>query len=594
MTGPVLTGHFRTWWDPWGFIVCPASFEGDLFAHRLNFAGEIPVGPLAGATVRFRHGTDTRGRPQAIEVSVVSMDSDSTAKTETGQNSLGLSTISAPGGKGSSKSQGGERPSGNTFKAENLQSLVDKRLRGEVRSWKGDWGFIICPSKFEGDLFCHRRNLQLNTPVVAGKPVSFTVTLDGMNRPEAATVSEPEPSPEDFVGGEILEGRMRSWRKDWGFIIAPEHFEGDLFCYLQSLPLAYTRSAPGEVEKMVVNKTVQFQVTTDNKGRPCASNVIVKDDVDNSSPQDDVEEGDVDVMSTKDADWPNILTSEVLHGTMRTWRDPWGFISCPERFPCDLFVHGKHFAQASREIHAGDAVSFQICLDSRGRPHAFNVVLETDESTPTTTHITSEDNTTNNNVQQESATSQNDFGRLDPARFIDLIGKPLVGTVRSWKSPWGFITSPEHFYGDLFVHTENLPEGASSLTPGSTVSFQVSYDRKGRAVAVKVAGAGSVKDWVGNQQTLQGFLRSWKDHWGFIASPANFPGDLFCHMQSFNPPLSAEQLGSGVNVLFSVDTDKKGRCVAANARLDVGTLGATAGKRAGAPPDNHSKRAKHS
>merc|ERR1719422_239002 len=70
----LLQGTLRSWRDPWGFIVCPEAFEGDLFAHRDSFTEPPPAGNLAGVTVQFTREHDSRGRMHANNVHLLSFE----------------------------------------------------------------------------------------------------------------------------------------------------------------------------------------------------------------------------------------------------------------------------------------------------------------------------------------------------------------------------------------------------------------------------------------------------------------------------------------------------------------------------------------
>merc|ERR1711974_373772 len=72
---------------------------------------------------------------------------------------------------------------------------------------------------------------------------------------------------DDLVdSGAVIYGFVRNWKADWGFIVAPEAFEGDLFCHVDCL-------APGITPEMVDKSEVQFSVGKDRKGRPLAQDV---------------------------------------------------------------------------------------------------------------------------------------------------------------------------------------------------------------------------------------------------------------------------------------------------------------------------------
>merc|ERR1712039_673876 len=64
----------------------------------------------------------------------------------------------------------------------------------------------------------------------------------------------------------------------------------------------------------------------------------------------------------------------------------------------------------------------------------------------------------------------------DHEAFERLSGLPCEGQVRTWKEPWGFITS-HLFQGDLFAHKEQVAD-RQDLEAGQAVSFFIGRDEK--------------------------------------------------------------------------------------------------------------------
>lgn len=587
-----LRGTFRSWKEPWGFIISPGSFQGDLFGHRDEFVTAAPQGDLTGQAVEFEREVDSKGRHHAARISLLGANGQPMAPSLAGvapamATPSGAGLALSPSGPSSAKGKGRKptqvsnglggkgpvtaailaghlSPAGAAYAAESLglppaagsgkggvranaqqmATLVGTRMRGEIRTWKKEWGFIICPAKFNGDLFCHRENLQFSDDPAPGKEVSFTVSIDQKGRCAAADVSEPTASPEDFIGQGAVVGQIRSWKKEWGFVTSPS-FEGDLFCHTDSFETPIENEA---LEEMI-GAAVNFEVTTDKRARPRATKVNI---VGAPVPGKGLRTQGLTTEKTQE-----IYESEPMVGMIRSWRDPWGFIVCPEKFEGDLFVHRDSFTDVvpPEQDLAGAQVQFRRGEGKRGRPHAEDVRILGD--LPEHGAVPG----LNGDVIGSAEASQH------TAKFSRVMGQRIEGKVRSWKNEWGFVVAPEHFEGDLFVHRDNLPEGGESLAVGARVSFEVAVDPKGRATASAVQGTMLPKEWAASGETLQGVIRSWKEPWGFVISPGNYSGDLFFHLERFQPPMRPEQIQTGMHVTFIVDTDKQGRVSCFNMRI---------------------------
>merc|ERR1712137_468271 len=415
---------------------------------------------------------------------------------------------------------------------------------------------IVSP-KFEGDLFVHRQNVLLSTEPVAGKRVSFLVSVDERGRCTAINVTESVPMPEDYVGHGSLTGHIRSWRNEWGFIVAPDFFEGDIFCHQDNIQCESEMRTAGYLEQFAVRSAVTFEVSLDRKGRACAEKVVLSKANRSVSMLEPVEGRTNQTLATlqigpsqNEVGMISSNSDEVLTGTLRSWRNQWGFIICPDRFDGDLFIHKDNILQGIPVPSlVGHPVQFQIGQDSRGRPHASQArLLGQPEVPPQITAVTAP-------TKESSSTTQT-------MKFTQVLGKEITGTVRSWKQDWGFIISPEHFEGDLFVHKENLSNGLEYLTPNVRVGFQVGIDSQGRPTALTCKCLCEAKDWCGSGIMLTGRLRSWRDPWGFIISPGSFNGDLFFRKENFSPAFLLDQFCAGMEVAFRIELDRQGRCTA--------------------------------
>jgi cold shock CspA family protein len=430
----------------------------------------------------------------------------------------------------------------NKASSADLQRLVGTPLRGEIRSWKGDWGFVICPAKFHGDVFVHKDNLQLVDTPVAGQKVSFTIGSDQRGRMTAVEVTEPNASPEDFLGSDALDGQVRSWKKEWGFIVS-DNFDGDLFCHQDGLHLEVLEQLGDNLEKEAPGRIVTFEVGMDKRGRICAQKVVFGE----VAPVGSVVTSRAKEKALALPPDIDIDPDEELYGTLRSWKEPWGFIVCPERFEGDLFAHRDAFVEAPppRADVAGADVAFRRTLDRKGRPGASQVRFLEPHSIQ---------------VPEDPT-----IGAATPSASVDENSPHIPGIVRSWKGDWGFIIAPEHLEGDVFAHKDHISGGHCSLAADAAVTFQVGADEKGRQTAVNIQSTNRAEDWLDVPTRLRGSFRSWKQEWGFIVS-GSFTGDLFTHMDNFGRSMSMEHARTGVEVAFYVKQDMKGRPTA----VDVG------------------------
>mmetsp|Transcript_48411 Transcript_48411/g.144584 ORF Transcript_48411/g.144584 Transcript_48411/m.144584 type:complete len:592 (-) Transcript_48411:49-1824(-) len=570
MDGSPVLGLLRSWRDPWGFIVCPGAFEGDLFAHRENFVSGVPAGDLTGASVQFRRAIDGKGRPHAAEILVLQLADPSTIAAQAGIQPGEVRRASG------APAQGVQAQPATRASAEKLAAFAGQRLRGKIRSWKEAWGFVTCP-KFEGDLFVHKQNLRFDGEPVAGKPVSFAIAVDKQNRVAATEVTEPTPGAEDFEGAGPLSGRIRSWKNEWGFIVAPDHFEGDLFCHQEHVHLDVKPNNALEMAQALVNRTVSFEVMVDAKGRSHAAKVFPLEPI-------TVIMGGATPMLMPNSTMgvaggcagPSVPSQildngEVLTGMLRSWKEAWGFIVAPDRFEGDLFVHKEAFVgEIPGPSSVGRPVQFQRATDQRGRTHAAQVsfigAAPAAIMAPQMALVQADPFT--GRIEGVPATAVAQALPVQTTNKYDhCMGITLTGSCRSWKGEWGFVVS-ESFEGDLFAHKMNIQNGAEWLTPGVALSFEVAGDSRGRATAQNIRVLSEAKDWAGSGVQLQGTVRSYREPWGFLVSPGSFVSDLFFHVEHVSAALRP-MLQGGMEVAFRVEQDPKGRCTGTDIQIST-------------------------
>lgn len=411
--GERLTGIVRSWRRDWGFIRSEQHFEGDLFCHQEQLEpadsflrGEVDISQLVvNNMVSFEVMVDQKGRAHAAKVRLIDqVTGGDHAMSPQLPRSMNAGSGLMPSQHSVPSVVGGEMLAGHSQKAqvfgrtpekkepgvtalngnntERFQHIIGQMVVGSVRSWKGEWGFVVAPEAYEGDLFCHKGNLQNGLDSLqVGAKVQYEVNIDPRGRASAFNViciDEPEdwaisgeqlqgqsladdPLPEkqepaaaltgnnaerfQHILGQPIVGSVRSWKGEWGFLVAPEAYEGDLFCHRGNLN--------NGAEILAVGARVTFEVNTDPRGRATALNVTCL-----SEPQD----------------WA--ASGVQLQGQIRSFREPWGFLVAPGAFVGDLFFHIEHMDPGLRHlVQTGLQVSFTIEVDKTGRHTAMNIQL---------------------------------------------------------------------------------------------------------------------------------------------------------------------------------------------------------------------------
>mmetsp|Transcript_115784 Transcript_115784/g.327491 ORF Transcript_115784/g.327491 Transcript_115784/m.327491 type:complete len:588 (+) Transcript_115784:58-1821(+) len=474
------------------------------------------------------------------------------------------------------------------------EDFAGQHLFGQVRRFSGGWGFLVSDS-YEGDCFVGvRSNSHLpEGSLREGVQVEFDVKLNGA-KAEATNVSivggsgAPQTSQPtngfhtpivpgslsdgttaDQYAGEQLTGEVRKFQAGWGFIVS-ESFEGDIFVGQRA-----NRHLPDGLLKE--GSSVQFTVKV-NGTKAEAVDVQVLGGYGVPLPASTAATSIVQGVAP-----PSQLIGQRITGVVKSFRDGWGFINS-EQFEGDLFLH-KGSNPSISHADPGDLVEFTIAKDERAKGG-----VQASETTF--------------KVFEQSA----------------LVGKRCAGTVKSFRGDWGFLQS-DRFPGDLFVGTKSgqNSEVGATLTAGEQVTFEIALDGSkccavntrrvslGTAPAIVPAAAGqpdlgqlfqkmgqmglpthvvntvmtavassnrgghvvglrppkggvsSAEGMVG--KTCSGWVKSFKDDWGFINSHF-FQGDLFVGLRE-NP--NAQGLEANQAVEFEV-TKRGNRIEATNVR----------------------------
>ena len=148
-----------------------------------------------------------------------------------------------------------------------------------------------------------------------------------------------------------------------------------------------------------------------------------------------------------------------------------------------------------------------------------------------------------------------------PETYCDT-GAVLQGWVKSFQSDWGFVRS-DAFEGDLFFHSQ-FSGHVARWSQDDQVDFEIESDAKGRLHAVRVTAQNPTvtakpEELIG--QRVQGWLKQFKDGWGFMNSH-DFLGDLFVHNRE-NPDVASYP--PLTEFFFTVSQDSKGKPMATQA-----------------------------
>jgi len=481
--GERLEGSVKTYKEPWGWITCAAA-GADVFCH----IQDVERGHLSkDAAVSFELGTDQKsGKPRALHIEVEGL-----AESQEGASS-------------------------------------GPRLTGSIKSWREAWGWIASPDLAE-NIFGHKEDLVNADPhheLQVGTEVRFDVGTDSKSgKPRAKRIElldVPEPS-------ERLTGEITSWKEQWGWIRCDEAEGGDVFAHSDDL-----------MTVVQVGIKVTFEMGTDKTGRRRGRKISAlggkgkggkgKGGMDmqmmpmhhgdrrggyGKGPEPMMQgrhmKGDMGMkggfggcygggygppgygphdgyggcggggfMGGHPGDFgpafhggpppgfggkggmpgPQAFIGQQLEGRVAMWKELWGWISCP-LFGGDIFAH-KEDLKGGGDAPAKDTRVFFIPgTDNKGRMRALQISTG------------GKGGSGGGSGSKRKAESKPRAGEAD---FEQLEGSVIEGEVASWRSPWGWIKSP-NFAGDLFAHKEDVLSG-EELTPGQQVSFLVARDHK--------------------------------------------------------------------------------------------------------------------
>lgn len=434
-----LRGTVESWKEPWGWVTCP-QLEGGLFAHRSNLVCADPfLVPIAvGAPVSFEEGLDAKsGRRRALRIELL---------------------------------DGAAPP---------------QRRRGMVVSWKDMWGWIACPELPDGgELFAHQREVAPGTWVGVGVAVTFEVGADDQGRRRAQRIVPVDGKgytgkgvDSKGFGGKACgkaSDALGFGGNDWsgkGFMgkgfdakgydgkgFDGRGFGGNVF---QGLGMGYDGSGKGF-------SSIGFG-SASCSGKGAGKDVAMK----GAGKGYPVASG------------PTAFVGQTLTGTFASWKEQWGWISCP-MFMGDIFAHSEDLKGTDGAVpFVGQTANFTVGTDNKGRIRALQIRPSGADAG-------------RRKRKAAEAASESEARR---GEYEEFDGRVLEGEVRSWRDPWGWIAVPG-FECDVFAHKENVVSGGE-LAVGQAVLFFVGRDPKsGRWRATQIQDGGSPPGQALSQESL--------------------------------------------------------------------------------------------
>jgi len=418
--------------------------------------------------------------------------------------------------------------------------MEGQRVDGVVKSWKGAWGWIEVPA-VGGDVFAHVEDV-LGGAAVINKEAAVSLELG--TDPKSGKPRALKVQVTSQAGGPRMAGKVEQWKDAWGWITSPDGSFENIFGHREDF-------LNGEFAHVSAGQDVTFEAGTDEKsGKPRAKRIEL-----------------VGVSAGR---------GQKFYGEILSWKDQWGWITCPKVDGGDVFAHSDDLLTV---VQVGMRVSFELGEDQKGRRRARSIsaagvggkngggkggyqmaVMSTPPSYGKG-HFGGKGGCAFGNAMPFPMGGKG--GLPGPQAFI---GQRLDGQVTMWKENWGWISCP-HFGGDIFSHAEDVQGGATPAI-GSRCQFIPGTDNKGRmrALQIRLMGAGGKGSSQGVKRqrpqedlggyegsVIEGEVKNWKSPWGWIGSP-QFQSDIFAHKEDV---VTGEELTPGMVVQFLVARDAK-------------------------------------
>lgn len=454
-----------------------------------------------------------------------------------------------------------------------LEAALGLQAEGTLSSWKPPWGWLNCP-ELGFDVFAHEEDL-VSGVLSKGARVSFEVGKDPRSGRPRALQMQAGIGAADGVSaarfgkvdslGQRVEGVVAHWKEPWGWFTCAQE-EKDVFAHREDILVEPGMDPFAPVE---AGTAVTFAIGIDQKtGRRRALQI-------------------------------QLLSQEPrFHGVVTSWRDQWGWISCPDFPDGDIFAH-KEDLPAGSFVETGTPVCFEVGSDQKGRRRAMRITSSVGSKGKGSSKAGGM--VAGGALRPAIGAGTGSYvkgapkGGMVPVYWIpadgftqggkgkaavatngpaDFLGQRTEGVVISWKEQWGWVSIPNA--GDVFAHSEDIVGGPGELPVGAHIVFTVGQDAKGRMRAKQIqlrgsgAGFGALKRKKGAEiasgaggdskgfesvegQLLQGEVTSWKSPWGWTRV-SGFSGDVFTHKDDVD---TGEELQVGQSIAFVIGRDPK-------------------------------------
>lgn len=436
-------GTLASFRDGWGLIESP-SLEGKLFCGAMDNPSLSQISP--GDAVTFQLGTNPKdGRNKAVNVTA-------------------------------------------TVRECEQAECIGQRVKGRVKSVRGDWGFAASAA-FKGDIMVGQKNLRAaGITIMQNMVLEFEVAAAPNGRCEATNIralgggprmaagwtapqhngwgappnngwgqptqsmgrSMPSngaagardrsrtPVPQQGPQGPRRHGSVKNFRDGWGFLVCGE-VAGDIYCNLNDSPqFAGPPLQPGEAVEFSL---VQRGVAQGGRNNGAQAVHVVRAEGPGAWAPRHVPptraHGPAPMHARPPAPARAHAPASGSHfGTVKVFKDGWGFISGPGLVE-DVFFGLKdnpHIPSAN----VGDSFTFEVTMGPKGRPRAVNAQAS-------------------------------------------ILGHQVAGTLKTIKDGWGFAVV-DGVQGDVLLGKKNLFASGidlNSMQVGDAVVFEMAMGPKG-------------------------------------------------------------------------------------------------------------------
>jgi len=369
--------------------------------------------------------------------------------------------------------------------------------------------------------------------------------------------------PEALLGCRI-EGVIRSFKDDWGFIISSA-FEGDLFVHKGSNP---------NLANFQAGDQVSFEIAQQNSGKCHAINVLPATGLNPGVA------GGAGMIARSTS--LSTLEGQRIQGQVRSFDGNWGFATSGI-FPGDIFI-GSRSNPHLGPLSQGDTIEFTVARNSSGKSQTGYEALQV-QVVGAGAGVAMMGNVMGNamgnvigNAMGNAAMGNATMGNAamgNTAMGSAAMGNAVMGNIAMGNTSMGNTALGNVFAGNAATLMGNAAAmlGTGPAAMMGTVAAGVARSRSPRGGMGRVVTDPSRQPSAMTGAALTGVIRSFRGDWGFVNSES-FDGDLFVGLRS-NPHLAGE-LNVGDQVMFAVSVGGAGKAEAVDVQVLVSNAGLAA------------------